>query len=292
MENKNEILEENALGKTLGAAALATSMAFGGGHHNAQPPEKPATVQYQRCHTKNVWANPEYSKKVEKYLNEYLAQYPNNYWKALMLAEDRARNEIACKMTHKRKGNPAEKGKTMNETSNLILKKALQEGYQELFGEECPESLYEALDDSPCLESGMKDIGIGLAGMGIVGGIGGAAMLGNDAHQAHLANEKMLHNQYCGYQLSPEDHQKGDSYYSNVELEKLLTRGYQLSQEFASSNLLIAKGAAAELRKDIEDVHKSGNSPDAIKKLGADIHKGFRLRKSLKTGVCKDGNRA
>lgn len=292
MENKNEILEENALGKTLGAAALATSMAFGGGQHNAQPPKKPATVQYQRCHAKNVWANPEYNKKVEKYLNEYLAQYPNNYWKALTLAEDRARNEVACGMTYKLKENPTAKGKPMHETSNILMKQALQEGYQALFGEECPESLCEGLDDSPVLESGLKDIGIGLAGMGIVGGIGGAAMLGNDAHQAHLANEKMAHNQSCGYQLSPEDNQKGESYYSNVELEKLLTRGYQLSQEFANSNLLLAKGAAAELRKDIENVHNSGNSPDAIKKLGADIHKSFRLRKSLETGVCKDGNRA
>lgn len=165
MENKDEILEENALGKTLGAAALATSMAFGGGHHNAQLARKPVTVQYQRCHAKNVWANPEYNKKVEKYLNEYLAQYPNNYWKALTLAEDRARNEVACGMTYKLKGNPTAKGKPMHETSNLRLKKALQEGYQELFGEECPESICEGLDDSPALESGVKDIGIGGAAL-------------------------------------------------------------------------------------------------------------------------------
>jgi hypothetical protein len=148
MKNKDEILEENALGKTLGAAALATSMAFGG-QHNAQPPKKPATVQYQRCHAKNVWANPEYNKKVEKYLNEYLAQYPNNYWKALTLAEDRARNEVACGMTYKLKGNPTAKGKPMHETSNIRLKQALQEGYQALFGEECPESLFEGMEATP-----------------------------------------------------------------------------------------------------------------------------------------------
>ena len=152
MENKNEILEENALGKTLGAAALATSMAFGGGQHNAQQPKKPATVQYQRCHAKNVWANPEYSKKVEKYLNEYLAQYPNNYWKALTLAEDRARNEVACGMNYNMKGNSTAKGKPMHETSNILLKRALQEGYLAIFGEECPKSLFEGMEANPVHE--------------------------------------------------------------------------------------------------------------------------------------------
>lgn len=224
MENKNEILEENALGKTLGAAALAASMAFGGNHSSTQPPKKPASVQYQNCHAKNVWANPKYNELLEKYQKEYLRLYPKNYWKALTLAEEKARNEVACG-TYKLKGNKmaSARGKPMNENETQLFSKALQEGYQTLFGKECPESLLEDIDDAPVMESGMKDIALGLAGMGVVGGLGGAAMLSNDAHQAHLANMEKMQGKTCVQTADDSATQAASD-----EMGRLLTDGYRL----------------------------------------------------------------